>query len=149
MLYRAREYKEIQAPNFLDKIFGLQFALQKIHLLRIIPQIECESGFLHDIKNYRFIEIYGLNHRKNRVLGQYWRWVLEDSVIESLRIITPELKDIRFTVTQTEVLIRTIPVVRLENAIERVPLKSFGEGMNRTSWNCLCSRKLSKWNSFD
>ena len=87
-----------------------------------IPQIENESSFLHNIKSY-FIKSQGLDHKK---LIEFWdnieRWVLEDSVIEALNVITPELKDIRFSGYPSSSFDR-VPVVRLKNAIERVPLK--------------------------
>ncbi|HQU84178.1 MAG TPA: AAA family ATPase [Pyrinomonadaceae bacterium] len=95
-----------------------------------IPQTKRESSFLHNRRNY-FIKSYGLNHKQ---LTEFWdnieRWVLEDSVIEALKIITPELKDIRFSGYPNGSFDR-VPVVRLENAVERVPLKSLGEGMNK------------------
>lgn len=129
IIIAGEKVKELGISNpFNKKIVRITILPPDSPSANHIPQIKNESSFLHDIKSY-FIKSYGLNDKK---LVEFWdnieRWVLEDSVIEALRIITPALKDIRFSGYPTGTFNR-VPVVRLESAVERVPLKSLGEGM--------------------
>ncbi len=75
----------------------------------------------------------GTEMLKNADLVNMWdeveQKVLEDSVIESLRIIDEDLIDIRFSGYANKANYR-VPVARLKNVGERVPLKSLGEGMS-------------------
>jgi len=70
---------------------------------------------------------------ENQDLVEMWdeveQKVLEDSVIDSLQIIDSNLLDIRFSgyLNRTN---NRVPVARLKNVSERVPLKSLGEGMS-------------------
>ena len=94
-----------------------------------LPQLKI-NAFLRTVDNY-FIKAGGLTDEK---LVEFWdnieKWVLEDLVIEALKIVVPSLSDIRFSGYPNGSFSR-VPVVRLANAKERVPLRSLGEGMRR------------------
>ena len=83
-----------------------------------------------NIDNY-LIKAGGLTDEK---LVEFWdnieKWVLEDLVVEALKIVVPSLSDIRFSGYPNGSFSR-VPVVRLAKAKERVPLRSLGEGMTR------------------
>jgi ABC-type branched-subunit amino acid transport system ATPase component len=95
-----------------------------------IPTTRTEPTFPRKTSNY-FIKPNGLSSEK---LVEFWdnieKWVLEDSVLTALRVIAPDLVDIRFSGYPTGSFAR-VPVVRLRQAKERVPLRSLGEGMTR------------------
>jgi len=55
---------------------------------------------------------------------------LEDEVIKGLNLLIPKLKRIDFIGYPSGSKNR-VPIIRVENEKERVPLKSFGEGLNR------------------
>lgn len=95
-----------------------------------VPQLDLVRAHGHTIENL-FIKAGGLSDED---LVEFWdnieKWVLEDSVTKALNIIVPDLMDIRFSGYPYGSKIR-IPVVRLANAKERVPLRSLGDGMTR------------------
>jgi AAA15 family ATPase/GTPase len=80
-----------------------------------------------------FIRSSGLTNDK---LLYFWdfieRNVQEDKVVEAMNIITNDVVDVRFSRhTFTNASADSIPIVRLKNAKERIPLRSLGEGMAR------------------
>jgi len=82
------------------------------------------------IKNL-FINSAGL---KNEKLIEFWDVIaltpLEDKVVEALHLLLPSLKRIDF-IGYPNGSSNRVPVVRIKNEKERLPLKSFGEGMTR------------------
>jgi len=94
------------------------------------PQLREKVG--KSIKNFETFFIR-TSIIENKTLVSFWdeieKRALEDSVIKALKIIDDDLKDIRFSDYSNGSNIR-IPVARLENVSERVPLKSLGEGMS-------------------
>jgi hypothetical protein len=95
-----------------------------------IPTTTVEPSFPRQISNY-FVKPNGLNDEK---LVEFWdnieKRVLDDSVLKALQVISRDLVDIRFSGYPTGSFAR-VPVVRLKDAKERVPLRSLGEGMTR------------------
>ena len=95
-----------------------------------VPSVQNELKPYRRIPN-AFVKANGLTDKK---LIEFWdnieKLVREDLVIEALSIVTPELRDIRFSGYPNGSFSR-VPVVRLEGAKERVPLRSLGEGMTK------------------
>lgn len=87
---------------------------------RMLPYFKSLMVSTLSLKNQKMVELWD-EVEKN---------VLEDLVINALKIIDDNLEDIRFSSFSTGSTVR-IPVIRLRGANERVPLKSLGEGMNR------------------
>ncbi|HSK73476.1 MAG TPA: AAA family ATPase [Pyrinomonadaceae bacterium] len=79
----------------------------------------------------QFIRTSGLSNRvKLSIWDKIERQVNEDKVVEALKVIDDKLEDVRFS-GYPDGTSNRVPVVRLKNAKERIPLKSLGEGMNR------------------
>ena len=78
-----------------------------------------------------FISADGL-HRKR--VGQLWDSIaltdMEQTVLEALRIIAPEVERVSLVVNQEQAEER-IPIVKTAGTDEPFPLRSLGEGMNR------------------
>ncbi len=78
-----------------------------------------------------FIRSIGLQNQK---LVEFWDLITltpsEDNVIEALQLLLPKLNRISF-IGYPKGSEKRVPVIRVENGIEPLPLKSFGEGMNR------------------
>lgn len=83
-----------------------------------------------DINNL-FVNSKGLDTEK---LIQFWDLIaltsLEDEVIKALSPLLPKLKRIDF-IGYPNGSTHRVPVVRVDDVKERLPLKSFGEGMTR------------------
>ncbi len=82
---------------------------------------------------FEFISTSGFSNNK---LLDFWDYVerniQEDKVVEAINIINKQVVDVRFSRhTFTNASASPIPIVRLKDAKERIPLKSLGEGMNR------------------
>ncbi|CAN5191799.1 AAA family ATPase [soil metagenome] len=79
----------------------------------------------------QLIRTSGLSDRvKLSIWDKIERQVNEDEVVQALKVIDSQLEDVRFS-GYPDGSSNRVPVVRLKNAKERIPLKSFGEGMNR------------------
>ncbi|MGC2238757.1 MAG: AAA family ATPase [Pyrinomonadaceae bacterium] len=95
-----------------------------------MPYIEYIPRITRDINNL-FINAVGL---RNEILVEFWDKItltpLEDKVIEALHILLPKLIRIEFIGYPNGSKIR-VPIVRVRGEKERIPLKSFGEGMTR------------------
>ena len=83
--------------------------------------------------SFEFISASGFSNNK---LLEFWEFiernVEEDKVVEAIKIINKDVVDVRFSRHNfTNTIASPIPIVRLKNAKERIPLKSLGEGMNR------------------
>jgi AAA15 family ATPase/GTPase len=99
------------------------------------PSQEKEVSFSSTQTRFPFGFISASGFSNNELLN-FWeiveRNVEEDKVVEAINIINKEVVDIRFSRhTFTNASASPIPIVRLKNAKERIPLKSLGEGMNR------------------
>jgi predicted ATP-dependent endonuclease of OLD family len=94
------------------------------------PQVSFFPRKNRDIANL-FVSSSGINIDKQ---VEFWDSItltpLEDDVINALHILLPELKRIDFIGYPSGSKNR-VPIVRVSNEKERVPLKSFGEGMSR------------------
>lgn len=101
----------------LDRIMGGRYALVANTDVGAIPS--------------RLIRANGLTSNE---VAQLWDNValtdLEESVVEALHIIAPEVKRLSFLGSQDKNYGR-IPVARIEGFSEPVSLRSMGEGMNR------------------
>ncbi len=100
------------------------------------PNVTKEISFKDNFFPFpaEFISPLGL---KNDKLLYFWdfieRNVQEDKVVEAINIITiDDVIDVRFSRhTFTNASAESIPIVRLKNAKERIPLRSLGDGMTR------------------
>jgi predicted ATPase len=67
-------------------------------------------------------------------IGQWWDDIAltdsESDVLDSLRLIAPKVERVSVTIGQERAIGR-IPIVRLKNSNDPIPLRSLGEGMNR------------------
>jgi AAA15 family ATPase/GTPase len=116
--------------TYLTKILKLTGRRELSESSDSIPSIKNDNYLDSKYNNY-FLKANGISDNK---LVEFWdyteKFVLEDSIITALHIIAPNLKDIRFSGYPNGSFSR-VPVVRLENAKERVPLRSLGDGMTR------------------
>lgn len=127
---------EENKPKYLTKILKLVGEREQSESSDSIPSIRREnrnnlfSDANSKLNNY-FINSKGIADSK---LVEFWdfieKFVQEDLIINALNIIAPNVKDIRFSGYPNGSFSR-IPVVRLENASERFPLRSMGDGMVR------------------
>lgn len=119
-----------EEPKFVTKVMQITGIRPDSNDINEIPRTELITTYNRKIENH-FIKANGLTDKK---LIEFWdnieKRVLEDLVIKALKVITPNLLDIRFSGYPTGSFSR-IPVVRLEDAKERVPLRSLGDGMTR------------------
>lgn len=82
---------------------------------------------------FEFISASGLSNSR---LLDLWENIEinigENKVVEAMNIINKDIIDIRFSRhTFTNASAKPVPIVRMKDAKERVPLKSLGDGMNR------------------
>ena len=116
--------------SFISKVFKVSAIPVSSNSMDAIPQTRTESSFDKKIENH-FIKAGGLSEKK---LVGFWdkieQLVLEDLVIKALKIVANNLVDIRFSGYPSGAFSR-VPVVRLEKATERIPLRSLGDGMTR------------------
>ncbi len=95
-----------------------------------IPQIIYFPGKERNINNL-FINSRGLETEK---LIEFWDLIaltpMEDEVIKALYLLLPTLNRIDF-IGYPSGSTQRVPVVRVNDVKERLPLKSFGEGMTR------------------
>ncbi len=95
-----------------------------------MPQTEYLPNINRDINNL-FISSSGLRIEK---LVEFWDMVkltpVEDEVIKALHLLLPKLNRMDFIGLPNGSKNR-VPIVRVTDEKERVPLKSFGEGMTR------------------
>ncbi len=107
----------------------IDYELHQDACLITSPNIVTQT-FHKDIVNL-FVQSSGLN---TRLLTEIWDDVIlkneEDEAVKSLKIITPRLVDLNF-INYPKGGRNRVPVARLENIEERIPLSSLGEGMNR------------------
>lgn len=112
-------------PSHVATIVGMPASSPQAMPQIAFTPVFCESG------EHYFVEAGGLN---GETLVEFWdnieRLVSEDLVIKALRLIEPAVIDIRFSGYPSGSFAR-VPVVRLKDAKERVPLRSLGEGMTR------------------
>lgn len=94
------------------------------------PQVNYLPKINRNFSNL-FVSSAGINPEKQ---VEFWDSITltpsEDEVIKALHILLPDLKRIDFIGYPSGSKNR-VPIVRVSNETERVPLKSFGEGMNR------------------
>lgn len=132
LMFQIGQSKEIlgREPKPSDKVLQVKGVRPNSNANDDSPSTRTSPNPSKRIENY-FIKANGLTDKK---LVEFWdnieRLVMEDSVIKALKIITPDLIDIRFSGYPNGSFSR-IPVVRLEGAKERVPLRSLGDGMTR------------------
>ena len=97
----------------------------------IITSPNLQKQTFHDEIVNLFVRSTGLN---TVLLTEIWDDVIlkneEDEVVKALKIITPKLVDLNF-INYPKGCQNRVPVVRVEDIDERVPLSSLGEGMNR------------------
>jgi len=80
-----------------------------------------------------FVAASGLSQTE---VGRYWDGIsltsLEDEVLESLRIIAPEVERVSLVGSRSlGPRSDRLPIVKIDSADDPVPLRSLGEGMNR------------------
>lgn len=117
-------------PVFVEKVLQIRGLRPDSSSRDGIPRLKHIGGGLSPVDG-QFIRPGGLDDQK---LVEFWddieKYVQEDFVTKALKLIEPGLVDIRFSGYPTGSFSR-IPVVRLQGATERVPLRSLGEGMSR------------------
>ena len=97
----------------------------------LITSPNSQKHTFHDEINNLFVKSTGLN---TLLLTEIWDDVIlkneEDEAVKVLKIITSKLVDLNF-INYPKGVQNRVPVVRVENIDERIPLSSLGEGMNR------------------
>lgn len=113
----------VQYGNELDTIYRLDRYIDIASLRRPIP----EPAGIRSI----YVPANGLGENK---IGECWDNItlteLQHHVIDALRIIEPKLEGLNL-ITDSESRNERIPVIKLTDSAERIPLRSLGEGMNR------------------
>lgn len=116
--------------KFVDKTLQVTGIRPDSNSNNAIPQTRRIPNFSRKIENY-YIKATGI---KNEELIEFWDIVtltpLEDEVIKALHLLLPKLNRIDFIGYPNGSKSR-VPVIRVSDEKERIPLKSFGEGMTR------------------
>ncbi len=111
----------VQYGNELDTIYHLDRYIDSLR--RPIP----EPAGIRSI----YVPANGLDENE---IGKCWDNItlteLQHHVIDALRIIEPKLEGLNL-ITDSESRNERIPVIKLTDSAERIPLRSLGEGMNR------------------
>lgn len=117
-------------PKFVDKILQVTGLRPNSNNSNDIPATRKFPTFPKTVDNY-YIKATGI---KNEKLIEFWDLVtltpLEDEVIRALHLLIPKLNRIDF-IGYPNGSKERVPVVRVKDEKERVPLKSLGEGMIR------------------
>jgi len=141
---RGDEFRHLfsDRPNSSEAHFYINSHLHENDFERLV-----HVGFIPDVP-----EVYSYNFREKTFhedisslfvnsgglevdfLTQVWDEIIlsnkEDHLVESLKIIVPQIIDLNF-IGYPKGSENRIPVARIENVGEKIPLKSLGEGMSR------------------
>lgn len=119
-----------EQPTYVEKVLQIIGRRPTSNSIDDIPSTTSIPTFPKKIKNY-FVRAIGINSLQ---LIKFWDIVtltpMEDEVIRALHLLLPNLNRIDFIGYPNGSETR-VPVVRVSNEKERIPLKSFGEGMIR------------------
>ncbi len=117
-------------PKFVDRVLQITGIRPNSDSNDDVPQTRTIPTFGRKINNF-YVKATGI---KNEKLIEFWDIVtltpLEDKVINALHLLLPKLNRIDF-IGYPNGSENRVPVVRVSDEKERVPLKSFGEGMTR------------------
>ncbi len=117
-------------PKFVGKTLQVTGIRPSSNSNDAIPHIKLFPNHWRKIENY-YIKATGI---KNEKLIEFWDIVtltpLEDEVIKALHLLLPKLNRIDF-IGYPNGSKNRVPVIRVSDEKERVPLKTFGEGMIR------------------
>ncbi len=117
-------------PQLVDKILQVTGLRPNSNDINDVPATRRFPTFPRTVNNY-YIKAIGI---KNEKLIEFWDLVtltpLEDEVIRALHLLLPKLYRIDF-IGYPNGSKERVPVVRIKDEKERVPLKSLGEGMTR------------------
>lgn len=149
-----REYSEttIRGEEFRHLFFGRPL-FEKSHLsIGLLKNENDANKSIHVAFVSEVPEVYSNNFRKKifhkeisnlfvssngldvQFLTEVWDEIIlgnnEDNIVTSLTLIAPQIIDLNF-IGYPKGSENRVPVVRVENINERIPLKSLGEGMSR------------------